>query len=107
MSNDEVENADKYHRLANVSLRTLATTLAIIFAYTISAEEMPSTITLFISILSWVIFVGIVFSIDSLYGESRDRIKRGAIFSTWIMGGALASMICLLIWLLYQRSPLV
>lgn len=98
----EEKEIELYHRLADVSLRTSATILTIIFAYTFAVGQLPSSIKFFIIGISVVMLFSIAFSAIALYGLRQDiRLVKGlTIISTVLMIGAIALMVLLLAWIL-------
>jgi hypothetical protein len=100
---DTSKPQDTYHRLADVSLRTSATVLAILFAYTFaiganSSMEFKSVIVG----IGLVLLFSIVFSIICLFVRSEIGIIRGlAITSTALMVFGIGLMFILLVYALF------
>jgi len=74
--NGEENKLRTFQRLADVSLRTSATTLTIIFAYTFATEGvMSNTLKMFVSGVSVGLFFSIVLATFSLAGMSKGEIR--------------------------------
>ena len=99
------EELKQYQRLAEVSLRTSATTLTILFAYAFATKGIMSLmLKWFITGVSVGLFLSILFGIASLYGVSKGEIryiKLFAIISVFLMVGALFFALMLLISVLW------
>ena len=103
--NDEEKQARMFQRIANVSLRTSATTLTIIFAYTFATEgEMPTIMKWFVTGVSVALFCSIIFGIASLYGVSGGElryIKLTTIVSAVLLIGSMFFALMLLVSVLW------
>ena len=109
-SPEEVEKEKEignYHRLADVALKTCATILAIIFAYTFSIGKMPEGFFLLVSGLGLLILISILCSIISLILFKKEQlsiIKWLGIISVVLMFIAIFFMLVLLAAALYQKA---
>jgi hypothetical protein len=97
----EQEELEQYHHLADIAIRTLATILAIIFAYVFSGE-VESIGKLFVLTVTFTIIIGIIFSVVALYGKisAVGIVKWCAIIATVIMTLVICMMFIFLSWIL-------
>ena len=104
--NEKERQVKMYQRLADVSLRTSATTLTIIFAYTFATEgAMSITLKWFITGVSVALFISIIFGIASLYGVSKGELRYISLLSkisVILMVGAMFFALMLLVSVLWM-----
>jgi hypothetical protein len=103
MGNNE-KQLQRYHRLADVALRTLATILAVLFAYVLASGQLTSVMKIYVTAVWLLILFGIVFSGISLFcGKKEIRVaKVGAHISVLLMFITIAVMILLLSAIMYS-----
>lgn len=98
-----------YQRLSDVSLRTSATALSIIFAYTFAVgKTAESGFKFFIVIIGLILFISILCSIACLIGEKDGEIRYIKVFSiisTALMVIAIGFTFLLLVSVLYSTTP--
>ena len=97
MGNNQ-KQLQRYHRLADVALRTLATILAVLFAYVLASGQLTSIMKIYVTIVWVLILFGIILSgVSLLCGENLIPVaKWGAICATVIMFITIAVMIVML-----------
>lgn len=101
---DDKEELKQFHRLTDVSLRTMTTVLALLFAYVLASRDIPETLRIWITAVWVTILIGdILAGIGLLCGEKEIRVARGmAYVSLIIMFFVIALMIVLLSWVMYS-----
>lgn len=104
--NEEERQVKMFQRLADVSLRTSATTLTIIFAYTFATEgAMSITLKWFVTGVSVTLFLSIISGIFSLYGMRGGElryIRLLSIVSVTLMAVAMFFALMLLVSVLWM-----
>lgn len=102
MSGTQEKELKHYQRLADISLRTLATVLAIIFAYVFSSGKIEIIGKVFVIAVILIILLGVIFSCFALYGQALEVriVKWSAIISNLLMIIAICLMFILLMWIL-------
>ena len=91
---------DKYVRILDITLRTCATMLAIVFAYTLGNPNMPLTLQLWVTIL--VVFLTVTVLISGgtiILGRKSEpnTLKGFALLSFFMMVGLIFAMLILLL----------
>ena len=94
----------RFHRLADVALRTLGTILAVLFAYVRASRQMASAMKNYVTSVWLLILFGIIASGISLFcAEKEIRVaKAGAYMAILIMFGTIAAMILLVSGIMYS-----
>lgn len=86
MENDE-KKLQYYHRLANVALRTLATVLAVLFAYVLASTQLSPKSKTDITGIWLLILCGMIASGISLLSSEKEMrfAKAGAYLGFFLM----------------------
>jgi len=103
MDNDE-KKIQNYHRLADVTIRTLATILAVLFAYVLASPQLNPILKISVTSIWLLILLGIIASSISLFsGEKEIRIaKAGAYIGIILMLSTIVAMILFLSAIMYS-----
>lgn len=103
MENDE-KKLQHYHRLADVALRTLATILAVLFAYVLASGQLASVMKIYVTGIWLLILFGIIPSGISLLSDENtiSVAKWGAVCGIVIMFATIAVMILFLSAIMYS-----
>lgn len=105
MKPDEKE-LQRLHRLADVSLRTMTTVLALLFAYVLASKEITETLKIYITVVWVLILFGDTMAGISLFcGEKEIRLAKAmAYVSIILMFVTIGFMIVLLSAVMYSIS---
>jgi uncharacterized membrane protein len=106
MTVEEGKAQNTYQRLADVSLRTCATALTILFAYAFAiGSKAPTDVKYYILGIGLVLLFSVITSLVSLFGVSEKEmryIKYFAIVSTLLMVVGMIAAFILLVMALFQ-----
>jgi hypothetical protein len=101
----EEKELEQYQHLADISLRTLATILTIIFAYVFaSTGKIEPTGKVFIVTVVFIIILGVIFSCIALYGKLPEvrYVKLFSVVATFLMIVSICVMFVFLTWILFS-----
>jgi hypothetical protein len=101
---NEKKKVSHYHRLADVSLRTLSTVLAVLFAYVLASARLSPELKTYVTGIWLLILFGIISSGISLLSDEKtvSFAKWGAIIGIFLMFITIAVMILFLSAIMYS-----